>query len=207
MALPNAYLSLFHRHLPEKSIPYCIRLWEESPFLFKVKAPRSSKLGDFRYSKGQELQTITLNADLNPYQFLLTLIHEIAHLRAFTRYGVKHEPHGKEWKSLFNQLIEPLLDESIFPIDLLVPLRIHMKNPSASSAKDLFLMKEMSKYDTTNQANTFSFLADLGPETHFELAGRRFTKKESRRTRVLCVEMESGKKYLVSRLAKVIPLP
>lgn len=207
MVLPNDYLTLFHRQLPEKSIPYCIRLWEDSPFLFKVKAPRSSKLGDFRYSKDQELQTITLNADLNPYQFLLTFIHEIAHLRAFIRHGVRHEPHGKEWKFLFKQLLEPLLEESIFPIDLLVPLRIHMKNPSASSAKDLFLMKEMSKYDTKNKANPFSFLADLGPETRFELAGRRFTKKESRRTRVLCVEMESGKKFLVSRLAKVIPLP
>ncbi|MFM7628367.1 MAG: SprT-like domain-containing protein [Algoriphagus sp.] len=200
-------VSLFQSHLPEKAISYCLRLWEESPFLVKVKPPRTSKLGDFRYRKGHSLQTITLNADLNPYQFLLTLIHEIAHLRAFTTYGTMHAPHGKEWKSLFKQLVAPLLSESIFPIDLLVPLRLHMNNPSASATRDLFLMKEMSKYDTNNIANPFSFLADLGPETHFELAGRRFTKKESRRTLVLCVEMESGKKFLVSRLAKVIPLP
>jgi hypothetical protein len=81
-----------------------------------------------------------------------------------------------------------------------------MHNPSASSVRDLFLMKEMSKYDTKNQNHALTFLADLGPESSFELAGRKFIKKESRRTRVLCEEMGSGKKYLVSRLAKVKPL-
>lgn len=197
---------LFHRHLPESAVPYCLQLWEESPFHFFVKKPRNTKLGDFRFRRDQSIQTITLNADLNPYQFLLTLIHEIAHLRAFAQYGTAHAPHGPEWKTKFKQLLEPVMNESTFPRDILVPLKLHMRNPSASSARDLFLMKEMSKYEVApTQVNTY-FLSDLAPQTHFELAGRKFKKGETRRTRILCEELGTGKKYLVSRLARVIKL-
>ena len=199
-------LRLFRRHIPESAVPYCLQLWEESPFHFFVKKPRNTKLGDFRFRRDQSIQTITLNLDLNPYQFLLTLIHEVAHLRAFAQHGTAHAPHGPEWKAKFKQLLDPLLNESIFPRDILVPLKLHMRNPSASSARDLFLMKEMSKYDVTTQQKTTFFLADLATHTHFELAGRKFKKGETRRTRILCEELETGKKYLVSRLAKVTKL-
>lgn len=203
-SLPAELLPLFQKHFPECAIPYCLQLWEERPFHFFVKPPRNTKLGDFRYRKDQPIQTITLNSDLNPFQFLLTYIHEVAHLRAFSRYGTRHAPHGAEWKAIFKQLLEPLLLESVFPRDILVPLKLHMRNPSASSARDLFLMKEMSKYDTTSKENTGFFLADIPPQSHFILAGRKFKKGETRRTRILCEELATGKKYLVSRLAKVI---
>ena len=197
-------LRLFQKHLPENVISYCVQLWEENPFYFFVKPPRNTKLGDFRYRKDRPIQTITLNSDLNPYQFLLTYIHEVAHLRAFDRFGTNHAPHGPEWKTLFKQLLEPLLVESVFPRDILVPLKLHMRNPSASSARDLFLMKEMSKYDSKLSEKTGFFLADIAPQSIFELAGRKFRKGETRRTRILCEELATGKKYLVSRLAKVI---
>ena len=196
-------LRLFHRHLPENAVPYCLQLWEESRFHFFVKKPRNTKLGDFRFRRDQSIQTITLNADLNPYQFLLTLIHEIAHLRAFAQHGTAHAPQGPEWKAKFKQLLEPVLNESTFPRDLLVPLKLHMRNPSASSARDLFLMKEMSKYEVVPAKENTFFLSDLAPQTHFELAGRKFKKGETRRTRILCEELGTGKKYLVSRLARV----
>ena len=203
---PTELHRLFQKHLPENAVPYCVQLWEENPFHFFVKPPRNTKLGDFRYRKDQSIQTITLNSDLNPYQFLLTFVHEVAHLKAFARFGTRHMPHGSEWKALFKQLLEPLLIETIFPRDILVPLKLHMKNPSASSARDLFLMKEMSKYDTKSLEDPSFFLADLAPQSNFLLAGRKFKKGETRRTRILCEELETGKKFLVSRLAKVIRL-
>jgi hypothetical protein len=67
-------------------------------------------------------------------------------------------------------------------------------------------MKEMSKYDEVTPHRTTFFLADLAPQTNFELAGRKFRKGETRRTRILCEELETGKKYLVSRLARVSKL-
>lgn len=191
-------------HLPALSLSYCVKLWEEVPFSFHVKKPRATKLGDFRYRKDQKIQTITINSDLNPYQFLLTYIHEVAHLRAFEKFGVNHAPHGQEWKKTFQELMLPVMNESVFPKDILIPLKIHMRNPSASSAKDLFLMKEMGKYDTNQATTTGSFLADLAPGSIFIVSGRKFKKGETRRTRVLCEEIATGKKFLISRLAKVV---
>jgi len=194
---------IFEQHLPKNSIQYCLNLWTETPFSFHVKSPRTSKLGDFRYRKDQKVQTITLNSDLNPYQFLLTLIHEIAHLRAFDKHGPHHSPHGKEWKLIFQELMFPLLTNEIFPKDLLIPIKLHMRNPSASSARDLFLMKEMSKYDFKKSDSKDSFLSDLPPGSVFQISGKKFKKGETRRTRVICEEIDTGKKYLISRLARV----
>ncbi len=199
--------SIFQTHLPQPAVDYCISLWQRIPFSFKVLKPRTSKLGDFRYRKDRKIQTITINADLNRFQFLLTYIHEVAHLHAFEKFGLSHSPHGPEWKKEFQLLMEPLLTDAVFPKDILIPLRNHMKNPSASSARDLFLMKEMSKYDISeNRAEEEMFLSDLLPGKQFILSGRKFKKGETRRTRVLCEEVDSGRKYLVSRLAKVKPL-
>lgn len=199
--------SIFQTHLPQSAISYCLNLWQKIPFSFKVQKPRASKLGDFRYRKDRKIQTITINSDLNPYQFLVTYIHEVAHLYSFEKYGISHSPHGMEWKKEFQQLMEPILNESVFPKDILIPLKAHMRNPSSSSARDLFLMKEMSKYDLPrNDFEEETFLSDLMPGKQFILSGRKFKKGETRRTRVLCEEVSSGKKYLVSRLAKVKPL-
>lgn len=191
-------------HLPPSSLWYCVLLWEEFPFSFHIKKPRTTKLGDFRYRKDQKIQTITINSDLNPYQFLLTYIHEVAHLRAFEKFGSNHAPHGPEWKKTFQELMLPVLNESVFPKDILIPLRLHIRNPSASSARDLFLMKEMGKYDTDREKPAGSFLADLAPGSIFTVSGRKFKKGETRRTRVLCEEVATGKKFLISRLAKVV---
>jgi hypothetical protein len=203
---PPALIRIFEKHLPKPAIPICTLLWQETPFSLQVKKPRNTKLGDFSYRKDRKIQTITLNSDLNPFQFLLTYIHELAHLRVFEQLGPRHLPHGAEWKRMFQELMNPLLKDTIFPLDILVPLRLHMKNPSASSARDLFLMKEMSKYDKKEGESQELFLSDLLPGNSFLLAGRQFTKGETRRTRILCEEIGSGKKFLVSRLAKVKPL-
>ncbi|MDF2158802.1 SprT-like domain-containing protein [Algoriphagus sp. CAU 1675] len=197
---------ILSRHLPISSIDYCIEIWEKKPFHFTVTRARKTKLGDFRYRKDRSIQTITINGDLNPYQFLLTYIHEVAHLHAFLAYGMKIPPHGSEWKKTFQFLISPLLRAEIFPKNILIPLSLHMKNPMASSARDLFLMKEMSKYDKTSEDCPQVFLSDLKPGIQFELSGRIFKKGETRRTRVLCEEVKTGRKYLIAQLAKIKPL-
>ncbi|WP_144606281.1 SprT-like domain-containing protein [Algoriphagus algorifonticola] len=194
---------ILSKHIPANSLPYCLRLWEEKPFNFTVSKSRKSKLGDFRYRRDRSIQTITINGDLNPYQFLLTFIHEVAHLHTFLNFGIEIAPHGQEWKHAFQKLLSPLLTVQVFPRDLLIPLQRHMRAPKASSAQDLFLMKEMSKYDLQKDLETNSFLSDLQLGITFELEGRVFKKGETRRTRVLCEEIKTGKKYLITRLAKV----
>ena len=192
--------------LPTTAVAYAVSLWEREPFSFRITATRKSKLGDFRYRRDRKIQTITINPDLNPFQFLLTYIHEVAHLHAFVKFGIETAPHGIEWKSTFHQLMIPLLSTTYFPIDLLIPLRKHMRNPKASSSSDLFLMKEMSKYDQKSITQEIVFLSDVKPGNRFLLSGREFEKGETRRTRVLCQEVKSGRKYLIAQLAKVKPI-
>lgn len=197
---------IFSKHLPPNSIPYCLDLWVKNGFNFTVTPSRKTKLGDFRWRRDSSRQTITINGTLNPYQFLITYIHEVAHLHTYLHCGIETAPHGKEWKSTFQKLMIPLLKPEIFPKDILIPLSRHMRNPKASSAGDLFLTKELSKYDLNNNSSQEVFLADLRPGSVFEIQGRKFRKKETRRTRVLCEEIPSGKKFLISQLAKIKPV-
>lgn len=206
MKIPTKLAEIFTLYLPEKALDYCIMLWEQEPFRFQITANRKTKLGDFRYRSDRTIQTITINADLNTYQFLLTYIHEVAHLHAFLKHGRNINPHGKEWKSTFQELMDPLFNLQAFPLDLAVPLRNHLKNPKASSSSDLFLVKEMSKYDQKSENLEEIFLCDLIPGKRFLLSGREFEKGESRRTRVICREIKTGKNFLIAQLAKVNPI-
>jgi len=196
------FLDAFRKHVPPSAAEYCFQLWKDVPFNFYITKTRQTKLGDFRYRRDQKIQTITINHDLNPFQFLITYVHEVAHYRAFEKFGLNIKPHGQEWKTQFQLLISPLLVDDTFPKDILIPLRRHMVNPKASSGADLFLSKSLKKYQT-NISLEISLLADLTPGAFFELQGRAFKKELTRRTRVLCQEVDTGKKYLISAHAEV----
>ena len=99
--------------------------------------------------------------------------------------------------------MEPLLEVNIFPRDVLIPLKRHMMNPKASSGADFFLMVELHKFDQSEKEDDVQYLQQIKKGTHFEIRGRLFEKLETRRTRVLCLEITSGKKYLISSHAEV----
>lgn len=102
----------------------------------------------------------------------------------------------------FQSLISPILNEEVFPKEILIPLKRHMANPKASSGADLFLSKSLKKFEN-NTSLEISLLADLTPGSFFELQGRAFQKELTRRTRVLCQELKTGRKYLISAHAEV----
>jgi hypothetical protein len=199
MTVEEQFLAVFEKHLPEKAVQYCWKLWKQDPFHFYVSKARQTKLGDFRFRKDRKIQTITINHNLNQYQFLITYVHEVAHHRTYSQYGTSVKPHGEEWKKSFQQLMSPLLIDDIFPKAILIPLRRHMLNPKASSGSDLFLAKALKGHEPS----VHTLLADIHPGDYFMLQGRKFQKESLRRTRVLCQETSSGKKYLISAHAEV----
>jgi SprT protein len=190
--------------IPELAVDYCTDLWQEHPFSFAITKTRSSCLGNYKYQAGAH--TITINHDLNPYSFLITYIHEVAHQRVFIDFKSKRPmPHGKEWKGHFQYLIAPLLNESIFPSEVLRQLVFHMKNPPASSTRDPKLIKALMAYDLTDKSN-ISHLEDLLNGQVFHFKNRKFQKIEKRRTRALCLELDSKKKYTIPLMAEVKPI-
>lgn len=202
MSTEASFLKAFQKHLPEAAVNYCFGLWKESPFNFLITKERQSKLGDFRFRRDRKIQTISINHNLNQYQFLITYLHELAHFRAFTHHGLRIAPHGIEWKRTFQELMLPMLQGEIFPKDIQLALRKHMTNPKASTGADLFLSKVVRAYDKQKNDGTL-LLAELKVGDEFELKGRKFIKEHLRRTRVLCEEINTGRKYLISALAEV----
>ncbi|MCX7638130.1 MAG: SprT-like domain-containing protein [Cyclobacteriaceae bacterium] len=190
---------LLQSHIPFRAVAYCLNLWNKYPFVLKITPGRNTKAGDFCFRKNQ--YCISVNRDLNPYLFLITLIHEIAHAVVYREMGNRCEPHGSEWKRTFRQLMEPLLVPEVFPEELIFQLQRHLQNPSASSFADADLTRCLRNYDVKPDGK--ALLADLPERTVFQLQGRWFIKGPARRTRFACRDMHNKKIYLVPGQALV----
>ncbi|MDT0558438.1 SprT-like domain-containing protein [Ichthyenterobacterium sp. W332] len=193
-------LNLINTHLPSHACEYVNELLSVSDLVIKIKNERRTKHGDYRRLHNGKHQ-ITVNANLNSYRFLITLIHEIAHFKAYQVYGQVIKPHGKEWKQTFQHLMLPLLRPEIFPIELLPLLAKHFKNPKASSDTDHTLALALKQFDPPND-KSYIFEIPLGSD--FKIYnGRVFKKGSKRRKRFECVELSTGKLYLFNPNAEV----
>lgn len=185
---------ILSEHTPEASHAYCVGLWEKFQFDFKLRKSRVTKVGDFTCYPGK-VPIITVNHDLDPYLFLITYIHEVAHLDVHLRVGNRILSHGKEWKLSFQQLMEPMLTEEIFPKELLIGLKKHLRNPKASTFSDSKFTKLLRTYD--DRQKHVVLLSDLSEGSIFGYHGKWFKKGKLRRTRVECRELKTRHTYLV----------
>jgi hypothetical protein len=198
----NKLESLLTKHVPGFAVSYCLGLWKEQPFSFKVTRSRNSCLGNYKFEAGNH--TIAVNNDLNPYSFLITYIHEVAHMyvqlenKNFRR---RPQPHGQEWKRKFQDLFAPLLNEEVFPEELLYILIKHMRNPAASSTRDPLLVKALREFD--KNAQNLLQLESISIGETFIFKDLVFQKLESRRSRALCLELQSKRKYTIPLLAEI----
>ncbi len=192
--------SVLEKYLPESAVAPCFDLIRTHRVHLKVVNERMTRHGDYRLLPDGSHQ-ITVNATPNPYRFLITLVHEIAHLIAFETYGRRIKPHGREWKHTFQRLMLPFLRPEIFPSMLLPLLAKHFRNPKASSSTDSELAIALSKFDPPSDQ---SILMELPLGTVFRLKnGRTFKKGHRRVKRYQCVEIGSGRMYLFQPNAEV----
>jgi len=186
------------------ALPGVLMLLEHDNLNVLVKKERKTRHGDYRQLPNGSHQ-ITVNANLNEYRFLITLIHEIAHFEAYKKFGRFIKPHGKEWKFTFQHLMLPFLNPEIFPSTILPLLANHFKNPKASSDTDTKLALALKKYDPPND-KTYVFEVPFG--SHFKLYnGRIFSRGKKRVKRFECMEVKTGKLYLFNPNAEVELLP
>ncbi len=190
------------KYLPEGFETLVAELILEHPCKFIVSKPRSTKLGDYRAPHlTVKYHQITVNGNLNSYSFLVTTLHEFAHLHCFNQFGRKAKPHGEEWKSCYRKLILQALEYNLLPKDVEVALVKSLANMKASSCTDLQLSKALRNYDLKKENETF--LSDVPKNSTFVLGGRVFRKGELRRTRYLCEEVSSNRKFLVHLHAEI----
>lgn len=189
------------KYLPERAIAPCMELIKANAVHLKIVNERITRHGDYRRLANGQHQ-ITVNATLNKYRFLITLVHEIAHLVAFEKYGRSIKPHGLEWKKTFQYLMLPFIRPEVFPSGLLPLLARHFRNPKASSSTDAHLSIALKGYDEQQSDKTYVFELPLG--SVFRLYNGKLFRKGNRRTkRYECVEVNSGKVYLFQPNAEV----
>lgn len=187
-------------YVPEFALDAVFELIKSNHVHLKIVNQRLTRHGDYRRLHNGSHQ-ITVNASNNKYRFFITLIHEIAHLVAFEKYGKNILPHGPEWKHTFQQLMLPFIRPEVFPSQLLPLLARHFRNPKASSDTDATLALALKQFDPPNDK---SYVFEIPYGSVFRIHnGKIFKKIAIRIKRYECLEIATGKIYLFNPNAEV----
>src|SRR5688572_26522606 len=202
MSRKEAPLNALEKYLPPHTFPAVSEYLNVYKVHLTVARERRSILGDYRHRTHAENHRISVNGNLNEYAFLITLLHELAHLLTFEKYGNRVQSHGKEWKHIFGQLLAQFIQHKIFPADINQALVQSLHNPAASSCADELLLRTLKKYDKNGVHLVFVESVPEGDlfKTH---DGRVFKKGEKLRKRYKCVEVATKRVYLFSAVYEV----
>ena len=188
------------KYIPEHAVKPVFDLIVANQVHLKIVNERVTRHGDYRKGINGKHE-ITVNANLNKYKFLITLIHEISHLVAFEKFGRNIKPHGDEWKYSFQILMVPFIRPEIFPSHLLPLLARHFKNPTASSDTDATLSLALKQFDEQNDKN---YIFEIPYGSVFRISNGKIFKKIAQRVkRFECLEINSGRIYLFNPNAEV----
>lgn len=190
-------------YLPDRSLEIVMDWIYGRRILMRIARGRRTKLGDYRPPVKDDIHRISVNGDLNPFEFLLTLTHEIAHLLTWEKYGRRYKPHGIAWKKQFAFMLGILIDDNIFPLEIRSEIRKQVDNPRSNSKCNTELARALHSHNPVQHG---IFLEDLPPGALFSLPnGRKFQKQEKLRKWYRCKSQDNHKSYRISPVAKVIP--
>ena len=191
-------------YLPDQSLEYVMGWIDGRRIYMRIARGRRTKLGDYRPPQKDDIHRISVNGDLNPFEFLITLTHEIAHLATWEKYGRRARPHGAAWKIQYASMMATLLEKKIFPEEIESIIRQLVANPKAGSKSNTDLTRALHSH---NQVQTGVFLEDLPAGALFSLLdGRKFRKEEKLRKWYRCVNQHNRRIYRVSPVTRVIPV-
>lgn len=189
-------------YVPHKALHYCIEWITENNISLRISKSRHSKYGDYRPPFKGAGHRISVNGDLNPYAFLITFVHEVAHLNQWKHYKAIYEPHGRLWKNEYKKLMVPLLHENIFPPRVVRALKNYMQNPAATSCTDHDLLKALREFDPGKEQ--WLILEEIAAGSVFRIrTGRQFIKKQKLRKNYSCIEVKSKSIYMINPLTEV----
>ena len=197
---PMAALAKF---LPEGSFAHVIDYLNHYKVHLTITKERRSVLGDYRHAGRGGNHRISINGNLNKYEFLITLLHELAHLLVFEQYRNKAEAHGIEWKNCYSGLLVDFVQHQVFPPDITQALRRSIINPSATANGETDLLLILRKYDAHKKEGWIP-VNDVPEGALFQMEnGKLFQKGKKRRKRFECIEVKTGLHYTVSPITEV----
>jgi hypothetical protein len=205
MSKQQAPLEALKQFLPEGTFEMVSTYLYTHRIHLTVTRERSSVLGDYRNAVHGKNHRISVNGNLNPYAFLYTLIHEIAHLLVYDQYGHRVASHGREWKHVFSLLLKEFLVEDIFPADIRAAIAASLGNPAASSCAEDGLLRVFRKYDKGKE--DVVFVEEIEQGGLFAIKENRIFRRGPKiRKRYKCVEVRTGREYLFSPVYEVKPV-
>lgn len=204
MPKKEAPLDYLRQFIPGAAAPLVLEYLNHYQVHLTITRERKSVLGDYRHATHAQNHRISINGGLNKYSFLITLIHELAHLVTFMEYGNQVLSHGKEWKKIYRDMLKDFLSLSVFPDDILAALKKNLHNLPASSCADEDLMRILRRYD--KHRGKLVFVEQLAEGDTFSTEDERvFRRGKKLRKRFQCVELTTGKLYLFSSIYEVKP--
>lgn len=172
-----------------------------------ITRERETLLGDYRKAVDGKNHRISVNGNLNPYAFLITLLHELAHLLSFDNYGHRIAAHGKEWKNEYSKILTQFLLHKLFPQDIEKALLKSLQNPAATTCGEEHLTRVLRKYNAKKNKHGLLMVEELGDGILFRTKdGRVFKRIEKLRKRYKCIEVKTGTVYLFNALYEVGPV-
>jgi predicted SprT family Zn-dependent metalloprotease len=161
-----------------------------------VRNPRKSFYGNMIYSKRNDWFKIYINQNLSPSFFLYVFLHEYAHVLTHLQFGLKVKPHGKEWQNSFFMLLQEAMDKALFENNIHAEIeKQFFKTRVYSNLRDSHIKSLMDKIDLGKEQHC---IKDIPLNSIVLLSNNMKLKIEKKiRTRYVCADMNSKKKYLV----------
>jgi hypothetical protein len=191
---------ILKKYLPEKSVSYCLEFWKTYKIHLLISKPRKSVYGNYIFKSG--IHHISVNGNLNPQAFLMTYLHEVAHLVVQVRYPKRAKPHGPEWKKEFQNVMKPMMTEEIFEPAILIALSEHMQKPGASSCSDPFLHTVLMASGNDEEPSGIP-VGQLEKGQIFLFRSHQYEVLFPMRTRISCRKISTGQMYRFQPTAKV----
>lgn len=188
-------------YLPENCFDEVVHFLVKYKVHLTISRSRKSVLGNYRSAYKGDNHKISVNGNLNKFSFLITLLHELAHLLTFEKYGAHVQSHGKEWKRIYSFLLKDFIDRNIFPADIVAAIKKSLHNPGASACAEEDVMRVLRKYD---EHATDKVLLETLPHGQLFLYSKHYYKKGNKRTkRYECIDVKTGRMYLFSPICEV----
>jgi SprT protein len=195
-------LTALNSFLPQGSFDEVANYLQQYKVHLTITKERQTILGNYRNKHSDKNHRISVNGNLNKYSFLITLLHELAHLLAHEKYGHRIQPHGKQWKEEYGKILKEFIPKKIFPEEIQTLLLISLNDPAATTCAEPNLQRVLKKYDTKKEG--YFFVEELPEGSLFKVhSGGIFKKGERIRKRFKCVEVATKKLYLFSPVYEV----
>ena len=195
-------IGTLQNYLPDGTYEPVLSYLRQFKVHLTVARERKSILGDYRHRTHRDNHRISVNGNLNKFAFLITLLHELAHLLTFENHGNRVAAHGKEWKHIYGRLLDQFLQHKVFPSDIENELLHSLNDPAASSCAEDGLIRVLRKYDKAD--SRFRLVEEISLGKMFRTSdGRTFQAGKKLRKRYQCKEVATGRVYLFSPVYEV----